>query len=98
MKKLSSLTMLTVFVLALGAVAIAGEGNDEHKCAKGHTQTAFDSPQAVGTLATCPVLGGAFKIDEKTLHSEYKGKHVYFCCAMCKPKFDKDPEKYLKEK
>ncbi|RJO66582.1 MAG: YHS domain-containing protein [Myxococcales bacterium] len=41
-------------------------------------------------------MGGSFTITKDTQHSEYKGKHVYFCCPACKPMFDKDPEKYLK--
>jgi len=42
---------------------------------------------------TCPIMDGN-KID-KTVFVEYKGKKVYFCCAGCKEKFEKDPEKYI---
>ena len=56
----------------------------------------FSSPQKEGTKATCPVTGEAFTIDKKTVHAEYKGKHVYFCCGGCKKDFDKDPAKYVK--
>ena len=28
----------------------------------------------------------------------YKGQTYYFCAKMCKESFDKDPEKYLKDK
>lgn len=56
----------------------------------------FSAAQKEGTKATCPVMGGTFAIAKDTLHSEYKGKHVYFCCPGCKEKFDKDPEKFLK--
>jgi len=40
------------------------------------------------------------EVDEKkaTATSEYKGKKYYFCAVGCKKAFDKDPEKYLKEK
>jgi YHS domain-containing protein len=41
---------------------------------------------------TCPVMGGAIN---KSMFTEYKGKKVYFCCAGCKDKFEKEPEKYL---
>lgn len=100
MKKLTVLTVLAVFVLALSAVAIADncKGHDKDKKDKAKAPKVFDSAQKAGTKATCPVMGGELTIDEKTLHSEYKGKHVYFCCAGCKPQFDADPEKYLKEK
>ena len=40
------------------------------------------------------------EVDEKTTKwkSEYKGKTYYFCAPMCKQKFDRNPEKYLKSK
>ena len=96
MKKFAILTMLAVFVLALAAIGFAGEG--EHpKGEKGDAPKVFDTEQKAGDKATCPVSGETFTIDEKTLHSEYKGQHVYFCCAGCKPMFDKDPENYLKK-
>jgi YHS domain-containing protein len=40
------------------------------------------------------------KVDEKkaSIKSEYKGVTYYFCSPICKQKFDKEPEKYLKEK
>jgi len=40
----------------------------------------------------CPVSG---KPIDKKYSTVYKGKTVYFCCPMCKPTFDKDPEKYI---
>ena len=100
MKKLTIFAILAVFVLALSTVAIAEEGHGDgmHKGEKGDAPKVFDSAQKVGTKATCPVTGNTFTIDKDTLHSEYKGRHVYFCCAGCKPQFDAEHEKYLKEK
>ncbi len=43
---------------------------------------------------TCPVSGRPIDKD-KQYWTMYKGKKVYFCCPMCKPQFDKDPEKYI---
>jgi len=40
----------------------------------------------------CPIMGG--KIN-KSVFTKYKGKKVYFCCAGCKPTFEKNPEKYI---
>ncbi len=40
----------------------------------------------------CPVMKGAIK---KSVFTEYNGKKVYFCCAGCKEKFEKEPEKYI---
>jgi YHS domain-containing protein len=41
---------------------------------------------------TCPVSG---KPIDKRYWTMYQGKKVYFCCPMCKPIFDKDPQKYV---
>ena len=41
---------------------------------------------------TCPVTG---KPVNKEYWTIYKGKKVYFCCPMCKPVFEKNPEKYI---
>lgn len=40
------------------------------------------------------------KVDEKkfSIKSEYKGTNYYFCSNICKQKFDKEPERYLKDK
>jgi YHS domain-containing protein len=42
----------------------------------------------------CPVLGN--KID-RNVFVDYQGKRIYFCCAGCIDKFNKDPEGYLKK-
>ena len=50
--------------------------------------------------AVCPVMGT--KIPDVTKvkggKSVYKGKTYYFCSQGCKKSFDKDPEKYLKDR
>jgi YHS domain-containing protein len=57
---------------------------------------AFDKKPAVGTKATCPVMGGELTVTKDTQFSEYKGKYYAFCCAGCKPQFDKEPAKFAK--
>jgi YHS domain-containing protein len=42
---------------------------------------------------TCPVMGNL--INPK-IFVDYKGRRIYFCCNMCPPVFNKDPEKYIK--
>ncbi len=39
------------------------------------------------------------EIDEKTARwkSEHDGKTYYFCSPICKQKFDRNPEKYIKK-
>lgn len=41
---------------------------------------------------TCPVQTG--KPIKKDISSKYQDKDVYFCCKMCKAKFDKDPKPF----
>lgn len=47
---------------------------------------------------TCPVSGSTFSKSEAYGSEEYNGKTYYFCCAGCKEKFEKEPEKYIKKK
>lgn len=69
------------------------EGGDKHS--KGHAQGKTEEKKGtVKAQSHCPVMGG--EIDRK-LFADYKGKRVYFCCAMCTSKFEKDPEKYIKQ-
>jgi YHS domain-containing protein len=42
----------------------------------------------------CPVKGEEVDADAPTF--EYKGKVIGFCCPGCDKKFQKDPEKYMK--
>jgi YHS domain-containing protein len=41
---------------------------------------------------TYPIMGGPIN---KDIHTEYKGKKVYFCCPECKGKFEANPEKRI---
>lgn len=69
------------------------------------SSTAFAAPMhkpvatktAAKTAALiCPVTGEKIaSIKDAAGHSTYKGKTYYFCCASCKPLFDKDPAKYV---
>lgn len=44
----------------------------------------------------CPVSGEKVGEMGPPVKHEYNGKVYNFCCAMCPPKFDKDPAKYAK--
>ena len=93
-------SVLTSFCLAglLSAAvpAMSAHAAEKDKTAAAQAPKVFTSPQKVGSKATCPVTGDQFTIAKDTVHAEYKGKHVYFCCPSCKKSFDKDPEKYTK--
>ena len=45
-----------------------------------------------------PVCGMEVEKEEAAGSSTYKGETYYFCSPHCKEEFDKNPEKYLKEK
>ena len=50
------------------------------------------TPVSAGEQTACPVSGDPI---DKAVFTAYKDKKVYFCCSACKPKFEKNPEKYL---
>ena len=44
----------------------------------------------------CPVMKSKVIDTKNAKFSVYKGKKYYFCCASCKPDFDKNPAKFVK--
>lgn len=59
--------------------------------------TGVAQAQAEETVV-CPVSGKEIKKSEAKFTHEYEGKTYYLCCEMCKEKFVKNPEKFLKKK
>ncbi len=75
--------MKHMLIAVLGLVlALAGTGFAANSPAQGPAQTA------------CPVQGGHIN---KSLHADYQGERVYFCCPGCIGTFQKSPEKFLKK-
>ncbi len=69
------------------------------------TATAFAAPAAPkakpaakkAAPIVCAVTGETIaSVKDAAGTSTYKGKTYYFCCASCKPTFDKNPDKYVK--
>ena len=75
-------------VLALGITAAVCRGDEQRP----HVDTQ-PGDEATSTQTECPVMVGN-KIDP-SIHTDYQGKRVFFCCQVCKADFAKDPEKYL---
>lgn len=48
-------------------------------------------------MAIDPVCGMEVKENEAKATTVYQGKKYYFCAVVCKMKFDKNPEKFLKK-
>ncbi len=82
-------TMLLLTGLLLVGLLVLGGCKKSEPAAPAETK---EVSSAAIEQTTCPVMGGAIN---KNLFTEYKGKKVYFCCAGCKEKFEKEPEKYL---
>lgn len=71
--------------LALGGAADAAKKPPAKKPAKAKVQL------------VCPVMGAKIASPKTAVgKSVYNGKTYYFCCAGCKPEFDKNPEKFIK--
>lgn len=56
---------------------------------------AADEPKATYPLATCVVSGKKLGSMGAPYVFVYKDTEVHLCCEYCRPKFDKDPAKYL---
>ena len=83
------IVFMLAILLLIGLVALTGCKKKSEPAAPAETEEAV----TVAIEQTiCPVMAGAIN---KNLFTEYKGKKVYFCCAGCKEKFEKEPEKYL---
>lgn len=81
--------VMTVAAFAvLSGAALAGPTHTHHQ--KAHTA-------AKKAALICPVTGDKIaSVKAAVGHSTYKGKTYYFCCPSCKPRFDKNPAKYVK--
>ncbi len=70
--------------------------NDSGSCCK--TDEKKSEGTNTGALKTwnkvCPVQGE--EVDSEAPTTEYKGKLIGFCCPGCDKKFQKDPERYMK--
>ena len=84
-KKTIIVMVLLTGVLLVGLAALNG-------CKKKPEPAAPGATAIVTEQTVCPVMGGAIN---KNMFTEHKGKKVYFCCAGCKEKFEKEPGKYL---
>ena len=56
-----------------------------------------NAPAKPDLLTTCPVSGDKLGEMAPPVVFVYKGQEIKLCCKMCKPDFDKDPDKYLKK-
>lgn len=82
-------------LLCASALLLAGVTAFAAPAAPKAKPAAKKTPQAVSLV--CPITGEKIaSVKDAAGSSTYKGKTYYFCCASCKPAFDKDPAKYAK--
>jgi len=87
-KKQFGTILLLVSLLLAGLIVLNG-------CKKSEPAAPAETKEVASAAieqTVCPIIGGAIN---KDIFTEYKGKKVYFCCAGCKEKFEKEPEMYL---
>ena len=87
-KKQFGTILLLVSLLLCGLIVLNG-------CKKSEPAAPAETKEVAAAAieqTVCPIMGGAIN---KSMFTEYKGKKVYFCCAGCKEKFEKEPEQYL---
>ncbi|KXA89777.1 copper-transporting ATPase [candidate division MSBL1 archaeon SCGC-AAA259A05] len=46
-------------------------------------------------MATDPVCGMEVDPEEAPAETEHEGETIYFCCSVCKEKFEENPEKFM---
>lgn len=79
------------FFLSLILIGCNSSSSTDHKDHSQQQQTA--ATQAEWGNKNCPVMGDPI---DKNVSIVYQDKKLYFCCDKCIPKFNKDPEKYMK--
>jgi len=86
-----NLVMMSLVAALLLVAVLAIQG-----CKKSEPAAPPETAEKAASVAivqtTCPVMGMPIN---KEIFTEYQGKKVYFCCPECKPKFEKDPQKYI---
>lgn len=71
------------------------EGNDNIAASEKVVIRKADGSE-IGKEVICPVMGTKFIVKKSTDVGIYKGKAYYFCCRICGPQFQKNPDKYIK--
>jgi YHS domain-containing protein len=83
-------------VLATSTTLLAQEKPTKTHHNHQHDAKASKSTAALAVDGTDPICGMKVSKGSK-LVSEHKGKQIGFCSPVCKEKFDKNPEKYVKQ-
>jgi len=99
----SLVSILTAFTFAQDKPETEKKDKKEcsHNCCgtkESHSEAKMDVTDETAVVQiwnkVCPVKGEEIDADAPTV--EYNGKLIGFCCPGCDSKFQKDPEKYMK--
>ncbi|HBS74828.1 MAG: hypothetical protein CMF57_00995 [Leifsonia sp.] len=70
-------------------------GHDDHGH---HHEAPAGTPE--DDIVDCPVMPGSSVsksiAEQQGLYRDYEGERYWFCCAVCPPMFDANPEAYIK--
>ena len=86
---------LFIAVLATTSLYAAEEPKQQGKA--GNENAASAEAVKPYPLETCIVSDEKLGEMGKPVVFVYQGQEIKFCCKSCRPKFDKDPAKYLKK-
>ncbi|MCM8815825.1 MAG: YHS domain-containing protein [Candidatus Omnitrophica bacterium] len=95
--------MKKIVLLVAGIIFLGGSGIlMAQECYQKTSKTGVPGEKCnfslLGNQVICPVTGEKFVITEDSGCVEYKGKIYFFCCQACKPKFETNPDKYIKKR
>ena len=86
-----------VLISGLLALSATAQKTETKTTPKKTTKPAVSVKKATPVkFTTCMVTGEDLGTMGKPLMVKYKGQDYPVCCAGCKPKFEKEPEKYIK--
>lgn len=90
------LLMGLVIGLGLAVPVVMADGAAEVPATQPTTKPAAEHPSTRPVNTMCAV-NSEDEVDPDVPTVTYKGRVVGFCCADCRRKFEKDPEKYMEK-
>jgi YHS domain-containing protein len=89
--------MLIVAAVALSVLSGAAGAHEGHAHGAKAKSGSVAKTAAKKARLICPVTGDKIASAKAAFgHTTYKGTTYYFCCPECKPRFDKNPAKFVK--
>ncbi len=81
--------------ICIGLFTVALAGDNSPMTGMDHSKMDMSADKSINAVI-CPVSKNKVNPAKAVDKAVYKGKTYYFCCAGCKPLFEKNPRKYLK--